>query len=299
MKTPLRRFLAGCCLGLVMVWVLTLVGCNQPSAPLFSANHLMIGWVSYDTESDKLPKLARFKDYLAQRLQIMVELEPAFNELRAVDQVKNGDWSLVFAPAGLAAIAIAEAQYLPIFPLQGTPNLKSLIVVRQDSPIQSLTDLTNQTIALGEPGSATGYYLPLYDLYGLTLREIRFAPTPKTVLDWIRSGTVVAGALSETDYQTYRTTFSHAGSDGGFRVLHQSRAVPPGAVLLSPTVDRNLQYAIEAAMKEAPSNIAADAGYISNNPVPSFDQLIQLVEKVRPIEANVSQRPAVLTLASP
>ena len=65
---------------------------------------------------------------------------------------------------------MAEANYLPILPLLGTPNQKSVLVVRHDSPVQVLGDLANQTIALGAAGSATGYYLPLYDLYGLEFR---------------------------------------------------------------------------------------------------------------------------------
>ncbi|MBD0337153.1 MAG: hypothetical protein ICV62_16825 [Cyanobacteria bacterium Co-bin13] len=98
--------------------------------------------------------------------------------------------------------------------------------------------------------------------------------------------------MSEDDFQANRRDFA----DTPFRVLHQSRVVPPGAVLLSPSVDRNQQRLIEAAMKEAPSNISADAGYVSTAAIPDFDQLIQLVEKVRPLETNVRQQPAVLIM---
>ena len=71
---------------------------------------------------------------------------------------------------------------------------RSLIVVRNDSSIQKVSDLANKTIALGEPGSASGYYLPLYDLYGLTLAQIRSAPTPKTVLEWLGDGSISKSA---------------------------------------------------------------------------------------------------------
>ncbi|MBD2259099.1 PhnD/SsuA/transferrin family substrate-binding protein [Pseudanabaena sp. FACHB-2040] len=287
----LRRLFAIALLGLLVAWVLALAGCGEsPSAA--PPTRLTVGLVSYDADSGLVEKYERFQAYLAERLKATVELDPAFNELRAVEQIQAGTWSLVFAPAGLAAIALAEAQYVPIFPLQGTPNLKSVLVVREDSPAQSRTDLTNQTLALGQPGSATGYYLPLYDLYGLTLKEVRFAPTPKTILAWLQDGSVAAGAMSEDDFQAHRREFA----DTSFRILHQSRAIPMGAVLLSPLVDRNQQRLIEAAMKEAPSNISADAGYVSTAAIPDFDQLIQLVEKVRPLEANIRQQPAILTL---
>lgn len=287
----LRRWFALSLLGLLASWLLALASCGSDTTTA-PPPRLTIGLVSYDAVAGSVEKYQRFQSYLAEQLHAVVELDPAFNELRAVDQIQAGEWSLVFAPAGLAAIALAQAQYVPLFPLQGTPNLKSVFVVRDDSPAQALTDLANETLALGQPGSATGYYLPLYDLYGLTLAEIRFAPTPKTILEWLQAGTVLAGAMSEEDYQAHRGAFP----DTRFRILHQSRGIPPGAVLLSPSVERNLQHQIETAMKAAPANISSDAGYVANASLPEFDQLIQLVEKVRPLEVNVRQKPAVLTL---
>lgn len=287
----LRRFLSLVGLGLLLCGLLILIGCGDRDAAA-PPTRLTIGLVDYDAGTASIEKYQRFQAYLAERLQAVIELDPAFNELRAVEQVKAGNWSLVFAPAGLAAIALAEAQYTALFPLQGAPNLRSVLVVRNDSRAKTLGDLANQVIALGEPGSATGYYLPLYDLYGLTLQEIRFAPTPQTVLQWLQAGSVSAGALSEDDFQAYRGEFQGTA----FRVLHQSRVIPPGAVLLSPKVELNQQRLIEQAMKEAPANISSDASYIANASLPNFEPLIELVEKVRPLEANVRQKPAVLTL---
>ncbi|MGB3135726.1 MAG: PhnD/SsuA/transferrin family substrate-binding protein [Nodosilinea sp.] len=254
---------------------------------------LTIGLVSYDDGASSLEKYQRFQTYLAEQLKAVVELEPVYNEIRAVEQIRAAKWSLVFAPSGLAAIAIAEANYLPIFPTLGTTNQKSVLVVRQHSPLQTLTDLANQTVALGEMGSATGYYLPLYDLYGLTLKEIRFAPTPATALEWIAAGQVAAGAMSEDNFQRYRQS-----GDSAFRILHASRAIPSGAVLISPSIDRNQQQTLERAMANAPSTITADAGYIPNADPPNLAQLIALVEKVRPLEDRIKERPAVLTLDS-
>ncbi|MGJ3249327.1 MAG: phosphate/phosphite/phosphonate ABC transporter substrate-binding protein [Elainellaceae cyanobacterium] len=278
-------------LGLILTAGLLLSGCGSQSSP--PIGKLTIGIVSYDSGERTVEQYQQFKDYLAQQTQTVVELEPAFNELQAVEQIqKQNEWSIVFAPPGLAAIAISDAHYIPIFPIQGIPNLRSVLVVQEDSEIESIGDLANTVIALGEPGSATGYYLPLYDLYGLTLQEVRFAPTPRTVLEWISDGEVVAGAIAEPEFQRYKNEFP----DTDFRILHTSRVVPIGAVLVGPTVDRNQQQQIEAAMQQAPSNIVGDAGYIPNYDVPNYDQFIQLVEKVRPLEAQILQQPAVLTL---
>ncbi|HZG37777.1 MAG TPA: PhnD/SsuA/transferrin family substrate-binding protein [Nodosilinea sp.] len=290
----LRRFFKLCLVGLVVVGLLQTIGCGGGTGSEQPVR-LTIGLVSYDDGASSLEKYQRFQTYLAEQLKAVVELEPVFNEIRAVEQIRAAKWSLVFAPSGLAAIAIAEANYLPIFPMLGTPNQRSVLVVRRDSSLEALGDLAHQAIALGEVGSATGYYLPLYDLYGLTLKKVEFAPTPAAALGWIAEGQVAAGAMSEDDFQQYRNGFE----EGSFRVLHTSRAVPPGAVLIGPSVDRNQQQYIEQAMQSAQSSITADAGYSPNAPLPDLSQLIALVNQVRPLEARVKEEPAVLTIALP
>ena len=49
-------------------------------------------------------------------------------------------------------------------------------------------------------------------------------------------------------------------------------------------------------MKAAPPNIIGDAGYIPTAKVPDYTQFIKFVEKVRPLEAKVKQKPAVLVM---
>ncbi|NEQ43843.1 MAG: phosphate/phosphite/phosphonate ABC transporter substrate-binding protein [Leptolyngbya sp. SIOISBB] len=278
--------------GLCLALLVNLGGCHDPSATSGGPSRLVVGLVSYDTGAASVEAYAPLQDYLGEALKAQVELEPVFNELRAVEQIQSQAWDLAFAPAGLAAIAVDDAQYVPLFPLQGSPQQRSVLVVPTDSTAEALSDLANEVIALGEPGSATGYYLPLYDLYGLTLGEIRFAPTPKTVLEWVAAGEVAAGAISEEGFQQYRNEFPA----DTFRVLHESRTINNGAVLLSPAIERNQQRLIEEAMKAAPASVASDAGYIANAAAPTFDSLIQLVDKVRPLEAKVREQPAVLTI---
>ncbi|MGD1859609.1 MAG: phosphate/phosphite/phosphonate ABC transporter substrate-binding protein [Leptolyngbyaceae cyanobacterium] len=272
--------------------LVNLGGCNGQSTSSGGPGRLVVGLVSYDAGAAAVEAYAPFEQYLETALATQVELEPVFNELRAVEQIQSQAWDMAFAPAGLAAIAIAEAQYIPIFALEGNPRQRSVIVVSADSVAEKLSDLASEVIALGEPGSATGYYLPLYDLYGLAFSEIRFAPTPKTILAWVAEQEVMAGALSEEAFQQLRNNFGV----GKFRILHQSRTVNNGAVLLSPSIERNQQQLIEAAMRAAPANVAFDAGYVANISVPAFDNLIQLVEKVRPLEEKVREQPAVLIL---
>ena len=277
----------------ILVPLLAFIGVLGGCAPqkVVVPDKLTIGIVSYGEQTVSLDKYDRFKDYLAQTTKSVVEIEPAYNELEAIEQVNRKNWDVVFAPPGLAAIAIDKDLYIPLFASEGVSSVqRCLLIVRDDSSITSLSDLGNKTIALGQEGSAAGYYMPLYDLYGLTLSEIRFAPTPKTALQWISEGTIDAAALSERDFERFQRDFSSPK----LRILHTSRWIPPGLVLLGPNIDRNQQQEIEQAMKEAPADITSDAGYVPTASLPGYKQFIEFVGKVRPIEERVHQKPAVL-----
>ena len=267
-----------------------LFGCSSTSQ--ISTEKLTVGVVGYGNQVRSVDKYEPLQRYLATQTNSIVELEPAFNELQALEQIQRQRWSLVFAPPGIAAIAINEEQYVPLFPLEGFGSReRSLLVVRKDSQIKNLADLSNKKVALGQPGSATGYYLPLYDLYGLTLSEILFAPTPKEVLQLLQDGEVDAGALSEAEFQTYRFEF-----ETNFQILQKSRLIPSGLVILSPTIERNQQVSISNYLKKAPASIVSDAGYVVDAQLPEYGEFIKLVEKVKPLEKRVRQTPATLTI---
>ena len=265
--------------------------CNNQSQ--LNLEKLTIGVVSYGEGSVSISNYERLQQYLARKTRSIVELEPTYNELRALEQIQRKNWSIVFAPPGLAALAIDRELYNPIFPLEKVSTLeRSVIVVRADSDITNLGDLSNQTIALGKRGSAAGYYLPLYDLYGLTLAKVIFASTPKQVLNLISEGQVASGALAEYEYERYQQDFP----DTKFKILHKSRWIPAGVVLLSPNIEYNQQEQIKTIMIEAPADIIADAGYVPSFEVPDYQEFIKLVNKIKPLEEQVRQTPATLVI---
>ncbi len=252
---------------------------------------LTIGVVSYGEGEQSIKQYSALVNYLSTELKTLIELEPVYNEVKALEQIKRKAWSLVFAPPGLAALAISEAQYLPLFPLEGLEKTRSVIVVRQTSSIKKLSDLSDQVIALGQPGSATGYYLPIQNLLGLTLAEVRLAPTPKTVLQWIENKDVVAGALSLDELDRYRSNFSQTK----FRILHTD-SVPPGAILVGPTVEQYQQEQIRKALNSASPAVAAAAGYLPNAKVPDYKKLIEVVARVKRVAERIKEKPVSLEL---
>ncbi|MEB3233159.1 MAG: PhnD/SsuA/transferrin family substrate-binding protein [Leptolyngbyaceae bacterium] len=277
-------------MGSTLLGGLLLINACQPDPPL-PVERLTVGVVTYHEGEQTLERYERFIQYLSQQTQTIVELEPVYNELQALERIQQQSWSIVFAPASLAAIAIDQSQYAPLLPLDNQGTLYSLIVVRQDSNLSELSSLQNTVLALGEKGSAAGYYFPLYDLYGLTFAEIRFAPTPKTALEWLSQGTVDAAALAEDQYDTHRSAITQTP----LTILHRSRPIPNGVVLLGPTIDRNQEELIRKVFQQATSDLTNDVGYLPNGTLPDYSHLLELIEKVQPLETRLQDTPAILT----
>lgn len=273
---------------LLHLLMLAVSGCQSTSS---YEGELTIGVINYGGGEQIINQFANFKRYLGEKTKAHIQLEPTFNENKAIERIQARAWSLVFAPPGLAAIAIAGYQYIPLFPLLDLSNLRSILVVRQDSPLHDLKQLQQKTVALGVPGSATGYYFPLYNLYGLTLAEILFAPTPKTVLEWVAEGKAIAGAVSMADFNLYSSQLSQTQ----FRILYTDpHYVPPGAVLIGPSIEHNRQNNIRKVLSEFPSMLASEVGYVPNGQVPDYQYMIAVVEKVRAIAAHIQEKPTHL-----
>ncbi|BAY26081.1 hypothetical protein NIES2100_58920 [Calothrix sp. NIES-2100] len=265
----------------------------KPKPP--GEGELKIGTISYGSGEEIITQYAKFNRYLAEKTKSHIKLEPAFNENKAIERLEARAWDLVFAPPGLAAIAIARYQYVGLFPLVGVSNLRSVFVVRAESPIQELKQLQGQTVALGQPGSATGYYFPLFNLYGLTLTDVISAPTPRTVMEWVAIGKATAGAVSITEYNLYSSQLQQTQ----FRILYTDpHYVPPGVVLIGPNVERNRQEYIRKVLGDFPSTLAQEVGYVPNGTLPDYQYMISVVERVKLITPQLQTKPVRLFVNS-
>ncbi|MFM2311286.1 MAG: hypothetical protein RLZZ04_562 [Cyanobacteriota bacterium] len=241
---------------------------------------LSIGVVNYGESEQSIQQYNDFQEYLGAQQNSLIELEPAYNEVRALAQISSKKWDLVLAPPGLAAIAIAKYNYEPLVPLEGRDKTRSVIITKQDSTAVSRRDLAGKTIALGQKGSATGYYLPIFNLYGVNFKQVQLAPTPKDVLQLLDQEQVNVGALSLDDFNLLKRDYK----PNQFKIVYlDHHNVPPGAILISDRLERNQQEQIRLALKKTPSFIASSAGYLPNEPLPDYAYLTKVINRVQEI----------------
>lgn len=271
---------------LLIVIIFTLSACDRPQET--SIRKLSVGVVSYDAKKEPLQKYADFKQYLGTRQNSMIELEPTYNEVRALNQIASKRWDLIFAPPGLAAIAISQHNYEALLPLEGGDKTRSVIITKSDSQAEDRQDLAGQTIALGQKGSATGYYLPIFNLYGLNFKEVVYAPTTKDILELLNKDEVTVGALSLAEYNVLKRNYAA----NQFKIVYLDRHdIPSGAILVSDRLERNQQEQIRIALSETPSFIASNAGYLTSGQLPDYSYLIEVIERVREV---LEESPMVL-----
>jgi phosphonate transport system substrate-binding protein len=244
---------------------------------------LSIGVVNYGENEQSIQQYNDFQEYLGTQQNSLIELEPTYNEVRALAQISSKKWDLVFAPPGLAAIAIAQYNYEPLVPLEGRDKTRSVIITKQDSSATSRRDLAGQTIALGQKGSATGYYLPIFNLYGLNFKQVQLASTPKDVLQLLDQDQVTVGALSLDDFNLLKRDYK----PNQFKIIYlDHHDVPSGAILISDRLERNQQEQIRLLLRKTPSSIASSAGYLPNEQLSDYTYLTKVIKRVQEVLAE-------------
>ena len=128
-----------------------------------------------------------------------VELEPLSSTDRAREKLASRHWDAAFLPPGLTAFSLRQpAGYLPLRVLGGRQTSRSSILVLASSRFQRLADLNGARVGLLPRGSLTGFYLPLYNMHGLTLGQVVFALDFPALLTMLEQGQVDAIAWDDS-----------------------------------------------------------------------------------------------------
>jgi phosphonate transport system substrate-binding protein len=130
----------------------------------------------------------------------------------------------------------------------GRDEYRSVILVRDDSPIRSLADLASRRIACEDAGSTTAFLLPLAAIKRAGLRTVEiddvteppvegavayfFAQSETSILTAVSRGVADAGAMSDDNWKDFLQ--DKPGPAGMLRVLHESSPVPRAFVLAGP-----------------------------------------------------------------
>lgn len=212
--------------------------------------------------------------YLRDRLgsQVEIDKDTPFAELS--DRIARKDWDIAFTRSPIFSIAAEDNRYIGVavmFPNQ-PPYYRAALYVRSDSPIQSIADIkSTTTIALGSPESAPTFHMPIYTLYGKSLRVGTGYP-PREVVEMVKAGKVDVGAGRYTAVK----------DDPAFKIIYVSKAIPGAGVYLSPLLSATDREQIEKALLNAPPDIKAYANY-GDGQIPNYDELRKVISRTEQV----------------
>lgn len=231
---------------------------------------LVFGRVSDDPQRHHA-QLQALLDYVVPRMadvgiregRVLMAADPA----RMASYLRHGrvDWVTETLFTGLQLIDRADAELLLLSEREGVQRYRSVIFVREDSPIQSLQQLQGRRLALEHPQSTSAFLLPVITLIeaGLALEILPgpthppiegavgyvFAGSEGNIARWVELGVVDAGGFSEHDLARWEHV-----SENGFRLLGESRSVPRAMELvrgdLPPQVRDRLRELLLAAASD-------------------------------------------------
>ena len=234
------------------------------------AKPLTIGIVNGSPDSDYNALVA----YLRNKLGSPVEIDKGtpFGEIQ--DRIARKDWDIAFTLSPIFSIAAEDKRYIGVaimFPDQ-SPYYRAALYVRSNSPIKSIADIkSTTTIALGNPESAPTFHIPIYALYGKSLRVGTGYP-PKDVVAMVKAGKVDVGAGRYTAVK----------DDPTLRMIYVSKAIPGAGVYLSPLLSGTDFKRVKEALLNAPSEIQAKANY-GVRQIPNYDELREITSKTETI----------------
>jgi phosphonate transport system substrate-binding protein len=225
---------------------------------------LVIGSVSHEP-ADEIRKFQPLADYLARHLaefgveQGNVVVASGMKEM--AQRLRSGQVDIYIDSAfpSIVVSRLADSRIVLRRWKKGREEYRSVVFVRSDSPIRTVSDLPGKVIAFEEPYSTSGYFLPKSVLQqaGLKLSEqvdagapvkagevgYVFAMDDDNIPVWVLRGKVAAAAMDDASFAKLPPQ-----RRDNLRVMHRTAAVPRHLVSVRKGLDPRLASGIKAVL---------------------------------------------------
>lgn len=194
----------------------------------------------------------RLKDIGIERGEVILAGDNKVSSL--IRLVKEGKIDIILESPLIATLLKVEADAAPILTVwrEGVGEYNSLLFVRKDSGIQKIEDLKGRLVAFKDPGSNSGYFLPLIGLKakGLELIEMSsfnsmvphnkagyvFAGSELNISSWVFYKKAAAGALSNLAWTSPKDVPESYKKE--FKIIYESQKMPEFIVLARKGLDK-------------------------------------------------------------
>lgn len=224
---------------LVLVGLLSLAAGRTVSA---EPAPIHFGSVAMDTPAVMHRRLTPLTDYLTRELGRPVLLKLSANMTDAINEVAANNVQLAYLTpvAYIKAHDRGNSQLVAKMVTNGQGSFQLMIVVREDSPIRTIDDLTGKSFAFGDPAALLQKATVAgagVDLDKLARRD--YLGHYDNIARAVLRGFYDAGILKDTTALKWQNK--------GLRILHASPHLPPYNVAASSALDAQTLEAIRRA----------------------------------------------------
>lgn len=237
------RILAGACIALSGLGIAE----TYAQTPAGGQTSLTIGRATHNVVRTQ-KRLRPIAEYLAARLgdvgirkgEVLFAADNRTDTL--VKYLKQGKIDLVIATPFPTAVYNKRAGLKPVMMAMRQKSLyyRTYFFVRKDSQIKNVGDMLGRVVAFEDPGSTSGYFLPLaeakimgHDLTALNSVNDRvpdgrigfvFAGSEINIATWTYFGKVAGGVLSSNDWENTEKLPRRYRQN--LRIIHKTREIP-------------------------------------------------------------------------
>lgn len=230
------------------LWLLAMA--EIPAAA--AEQEIRFGSVAMDVPAVMHKRLTPLIQYLSQELNQPVSLKLAKDMPGAIQDIVKGEVELAYLTpvAYLKSRAQGNAKLVVKTVTEGQGSFKLMIVVRADSPIKSLDDLTGKSFAFGDKAALLQRAVVVGAGVKLeTLGSYEYLGHYDNIVRAVMRGEYDAGILKDT--------MAYKWEDKGIRILYTSADLPPYNIAASGNMDTALFERIRHAfLKLDPGNPA-------------------------------------------
>jgi phosphonate transport system substrate-binding protein len=216
--------------------------------------------VPTETAADATLRWTPFIDFLQSRLGIRVNFHSGADyaavtiamQNRQVDVAYFGPASYLDAVTHAGAVAFAKEDSLT-----GGTGYYSLIIARRGGPIRTLEDARGQPFAFVDPGSTSGFRVPMYSFCTKLdiepteyFSRIFFAGTHENVILGVANGTIPVGSTFDLGIIAATEKGVIRGLEEEFYVLFRSDQIPSSPLAYRGDLPATLRSEIQKAFLE-------------------------------------------------
>lgn len=269
---------------------------------------LRMSLISSENERDALVRYQPFSAYMERSLGVPFRVFRATDYAGAVEALRSNQ--VEFSRLGPAAYALARKvmgdRVAPVVRDRddtGAEGYYSVIVVRADSPFQTLADLRGRSLAWADPNSTSGFVFPSYYLRkeGIEIERFfsrtGFAGNHETAVLAVLNGSYDAAATHWTNERrgnVPRMVEKGMIPEGSMRMIWRTALIPNSPFVTRTDLPAALQEAFREAMltmhERDPAALAALSSTTSRFAPARHEDYVDVIAVTEENEARRRQR---------